>query len=189
MTCFDYSGRASHRKRFSDGMLDNDLILRELAIRPGQTVVDAGCGNGYMTMLFVQQVESAGRVYALDLNTDVFTSTFPESLPANVSVMECDMTARIPLAEASVDLVYTATVIHSLPREKVPGLACELRRVIRPGGVLAVVEMVKKDTTFGPPVWQRYSPEELQQAFPFDPVKTVAVAENFYMQLFRVQPE
>ncbi len=189
MTNYEHSESLSHRKRFSDGMLDNDLILRELAIEPGQTVVDAGCGNGYMTMLFAQQVESAGKVYALDLNIDVFTSTFPDPLPANVSVMQCDMTVNIPLVEASVDLVYTATVIHSLPREKVADLVCEVRRVIRPGGVLAVVEMAKHDTAFGPPFWQRYSSDELQQAFPFDPVKTVAVAEHFYMQLFRVQPE
>jgi len=178
--------RPAHRKRFSDGMLDNELILRELAIVPGWTVVDAGCGNGYMSMIFAEKVGASGKVYALDLNIDVFTATFTEPLPANVSVMECDMTERIPLADGCVDLVFISTVVHSIPGERIPGLAGEFGRVIRPGGALAVVEMAKRETVFGPPVWQRYSPEELQAAFPFVPVKTVDVAEHFYMQLFRV---
>ena len=178
--------KPTHRRRFSDGMLDNDLILRELGLDPGRTVVDAGCGNGYMSMLFAEQVGPSGRVYALDLNIDVFRVTFPEPLPANVSVMECDMTEHIPLADGCVDLVFISTVVHSIPRDRVPGLAGEFGRVIRPGGTLAVVEMAKRETKFGPPVWQRYSPEELQAAFPFRPVKTVDVAEHFYMQLFRV---
>ena len=80
-------GKAAHRRRFSDGMLVNGLILRELDIKPGWTVVDAGCGNGYMTMLFSDRVGPEGTVYGLDLNIDVFKSTFPGPLPANVSIM------------------------------------------------------------------------------------------------------
>lgn len=176
----------SHRRRFSDGMLDNDLIMRELAPAPGQVVVDAGCGNGYMSMHFARAVGAAGTVYALDLHTDVFTSTFPSPLPENISVVECDMTERIPLDDASVDIIFIATVVHSLPRDRVKGLAREFGRVIRPGGTLAVVEMAKRETAFGPPVWQRYSPADLQQAFPFEPIRTLDVAKHFYMQLFRV---
>ena len=179
-------GKSVHRRRFSDGMLDNGLILRELDIKPGRTVVDAGCGNGYMTMLFSDRVGPEGTVYGLDLNIDVFTSTFPGPLPANVSVMACDMTERIPLADGCADLVYISTVLHSIPRNRAPGLVREFGRVIRAGGTLAVVEMAKRETPFGPPVRQRYSPEELQEVFPFRPMKTVDVAEHFYMQLFQV---
>lgn len=176
-----------HRRRFSDGMLDNELVLRELALAPGLTVVDAGCGNGYMSMLFADRVGPDGTVYALDLHIDVFTATFPAPLPCNVALMECDMTESIPLADGCADLVYTSTVIHSIPRDKTHLLVREFERVIRPGGTLAVVEMAKREMAFGPPVWQRYSPEELQAVFPFRPLKTVDVAEHFYMQLFRME--
>ena len=176
----------SHRRRFSDGMLDNELILRELDIKPGWTVVDAGCGNGYMTMLFSDRAGVSGTVHGLDLNVDVFSATFPGPLPANVSVTECDMSQRIPLADGCADLVYTSTVIHSIPRDKVHGLVREFERVIATGGTVAVVEMSKRETAFGPPVWQRYSPKDLQETFPFRPVKTVDVAEHFYMQIFQV---
>ena len=175
----------AHRRRFTDGMLDNERILRELALGPGQVAVDAGCGNGYMTMLFSEAVGKQGRVFALDLHIDVFLTTFPGTIPANVEPVECDMAVRMPLADGSADLVYTATVVHSLRHEAVPGFSREIGRILRPGGTLAVVEFAKHETAFGPPLWQRYAPEDLQRAFPFVPVGTVPVAEHFYLQLFR----
>ena len=59
---------AQHFKRFSEGRLDDALILRTLGIGSGLTVVDGGCGNGYMAMLFRDAVGSAGTVYAVDVN-------------------------------------------------------------------------------------------------------------------------
>ncbi|MEF2230347.1 MAG: class I SAM-dependent methyltransferase [Pseudodesulfovibrio sp.] len=174
-----------HRQRFTDGMLDNDRILGELDIRRGQTVVDAGCGNGYMAMLFSRAVGPEGRVFALDLHIDVFLTTFPDGVPDNVEPVQCDMTAHFPLADASADLVYAATVVHSLRRETLPGFVLEIGRILRPGGTLAVVEFAKHETAFGPPLWQRYSPGELQDVFPFRPMGTVPVAEHFYLQRFR----
>lgn len=173
-----------HRRRFTDGMLDNERILQELHIAPGQVAVDAGCGNGYMAMLFSQAVGPSGHVFALDLHIDVFLTTFPSHIPANVQPVQCDMTERTPLADASADLVYTATVVHSLRRDALPGFVGEISRILRPGGVLAVVEFARHETAFGPPLWQRYAPEDLQRVFPLRPTGTVPVAEHFYLQMF-----
>ena len=177
--------QSAHRRRFTDGMLDNERILEELGLVPGQVAVDAGCGNGYMAMHFSEAVRGQGRVFALDLHINVFLTTFPGAIPPNIEPVECDMTAHMPLADGSVDLVYAATVVHSLKREGVQGFSREIRRVLRPGGTLAVVEFARHETAFGPPLWQRYAPEDLHRAFALDPVGTVPVAEHFYLQLFR----
>jgi tRNA A58 N-methylase Trm61 len=55
-----------HRKKFTEGLLDHELILKALNIRPGQTILDAGCGNGYMSKLFSNEVTQCGIVYALE---------------------------------------------------------------------------------------------------------------------------
>ncbi len=34
--------------KFSEGLLNDDIILEILNICPGQTILDAGCGNGYI---------------------------------------------------------------------------------------------------------------------------------------------
>ena len=62
-----------------------------------------------------------------------------------------------PLPTVAPISMYTSTVMHSIPRDKVHGLVREFERVVRPGGTLAIVEMAKRETAFGPPVWQRYS--------------------------------
>ncbi|MGB2928225.1 MAG: hypothetical protein WBB70_04855 [Desulfobacterales bacterium] len=38
-----------HRGKSSESYLNKDIILKELNIRSGQTILDAGCGNGYMS--------------------------------------------------------------------------------------------------------------------------------------------
>ncbi|QGY41070.1 methyltransferase domain-containing protein [Pseudodesulfovibrio cashew] len=178
-----------HVKRFSEGRLDDSLILKELKLSRGQTVVDGGCGSGYMSRLMARSVGPEGRVYALDVNAHYVDSLRREATEDNLEALVCDMTSTMPLTDGEADRVFISTVIHSLRREWMPGLIAELRRVLRPGGLLGVVEMAKVDTPFGPPLWQRYSPEELCAALPFEPVKTVMVAEFFYMQLFLARGE
>ncbi|WP_394708059.1 hypothetical protein [uncultured Desulfosarcina sp.] len=48
-------------RKFTEGLLDIDLIINALEIKPGQTIIDAGCGNGYMTKIFSQTVSTTGR--------------------------------------------------------------------------------------------------------------------------------
>ena len=98
------------RQRFSDGLFDIDPILNVLAISPGQTVVDAGCGNGYMTKVFAELVGPTGRVYAVDVE-QAFIDDFKEEIKtANVTTVIGDVTVGLDLPDNSVDLVYLSAV-------------------------------------------------------------------------------
>jgi ubiquinone/menaquinone biosynthesis C-methylase UbiE len=168
-------------------MLNSDLILQELNISSGQTVVDAGCGNGYMALLFSKQVEESGKVYALDINAHSIECLCDETAGKNITPMACDFAEPTSIPSASVDVVYMSTVIHSQSKNRLQGIVKEVQRLLLPGGLFAVVEIEKHETLFGPPLKQRYSPEELQAVIPFAPVKTVLVAEYFYMQVFQMR--
>ncbi|KQC06880.1 MAG: hypothetical protein APR62_07350 [Smithella sp. SDB] len=52
--------------KFSEGLLNNEKILANLDRRPGQTILDAGCGNGYMAKKFSEIVGNTRKIYALD---------------------------------------------------------------------------------------------------------------------------
>lgn len=181
-----HRSKYGHRKKFTEGLLNSNLILNELNILPGQIVIDAGCGNGYMSMLFSEQVGESGEVYALDLNTHFIESLCDEIVGLNITAMTCDIANSIPLSSSSANLLYTSTVLHSQSKEQLKRVIQEVERLLCPGGLFAVVEIEKHDTSFGPPLKQRYSPEELREAIPFAPVKTVSVAEHFYMQVFQM---
>jgi ubiquinone/menaquinone biosynthesis C-methylase UbiE len=175
---------ARHTKRFTEGMLDDRDIMRKLELCSGQTIVDAGCGNGYMSMLFSDEVGPGGLVYALDVNAQFIKEIQAEITADNIRPMVADIAQSTPLPDGCADVVYIATVLHSVGRHKLESVADEVRRLLAPGGLLGVVEIAKHATQFGPPQAQRYAPEELRAALPFTPVSLTYVAEHFYLQVF-----
>jgi ubiquinone/menaquinone biosynthesis C-methylase UbiE len=177
-----------HRRRFTEGLLNVGVILKALNIQPGQTVLDAGCGNGYMAKVFSGAVSQSGKVVALDPDTYFIEILKDETKGTNIEAIEGDTTTRTGLKGSSVDLVYLSTVLHGFSKEQIQGFNREARRLLRPGAKLAIVEIEKKETPFGPPVESRFSPEDLKEIIPLVPVETVRVGEHFYMEVFQNKP-
>lgn len=176
---------AQHVQRFTEGRLDNAAIIRELSVRPGRTVVDCGCGNGYMSMLFLDAVGPTGTVYALDANEQYIGELRAENEAPNLIPLVADLTQGAPLPDGCADVAYMSTVLHIFSRDQLGRLCAEIRRLLAPGGLFGVVEIDKRATWFGPPMAHRYSPEELRAALPFTPVAETYVADYFYLQVFR----
>jgi ubiquinone/menaquinone biosynthesis C-methylase UbiE len=174
-----------HRGKFTEGLLDNELILKALNIKPGQTILDAGCGNGYMSKLFFNVVTLSGRVYALDPDKYLIKSLKNETQVTNIETIEGDITRPTHLSESSVDLIYISTVVHAFSQQEMQGFLQEVQRIPKPDGLLAIVEIEQKETPFGPPIELRYSPEELKEKVTLSPVNKLPVSEHFYMQIFR----
>ena len=174
-----------HRRKFTEGLLDNERILKGLDIQAGQTILDAGCGNGYMSKLFSKKVTQSGKVYALDSDTYFIQVLKRETQGTNIETVAGDITRPTQLKPSSIDLIYLSTVIHAFSKSQVHGLLREVKRLLKPDGTLAIVEIVKKETPFGPPLQSRYSPEELKKIVSLVPVDTVQAGEHFYMQIFR----
>ena len=174
-----------HGGKFSEGLLDKELILNALNIQPGQKIIDAGCGNGYMSKAFADKATYSGKVYALDHDKHYLGILKRETEGTNVEAIECDITRSIPIEQASADLIYISTVIHGFSKEQLQAFLAEVKRLLKPNGVLAIVEIEKKETPFGPPLNLRFSPKELREVVPMAPLGTIQVGEHFYMQIFR----
>ena len=171
-------------RKFTEGLIDAQLIVNTLAIEPGQTIIDAGCGTGYMSKIFSKAVSSSGKVYAIDRDRYFICQLADEVRGTNVDAIEGDITDLYQLSDHSADLIYASTVIHSIPKQKVMDFVREAKRLLKPNALLAIVEIEKKETPFGPAMENRYSPEELLQSIPMVPVATVMAGEHFYMQVF-----
>jgi ubiquinone/menaquinone biosynthesis C-methylase UbiE len=176
---------SQRRGRFTEGLIDSKLVLKALEIKAGQTILDAGCGNGYMAKLFSQQVDRSGKVYALDLNPHFIEILKNEVKGTNIETIEGDITKPIMLKASSIDIIYLSTVFHVFSQPQRQGFLQEVKRLLKLKAFLAIVEIEKKETPFGPPLNLRYSPEELKKTVPLIPVNTVQVGEHFYMQIFR----
>lgn len=173
-----------HEGKFSENLLDKQIILKALDIKRGQTIVDAGCGNGYMSKAFSGPVDH-GKVYALDHDRHQIGLLEQAVRGTNIVAMECDLTQPIRIDRSSADIVYISTVLHGFSKAQVRDFLREAKRILKPEGILAVVEIEKKETPFGPPMNIRFSPEELNEIVPMIPLETVQVGDHFYMQIFR----
>ena len=173
-----------HRGKSSESFLHKEIILRELNILPGQTILDAGCGNGYMSKEFSRILNNTGKVYALDSDREVIEALRRETERTNIEAIEGDITKTTSLEASSIDLIYLSTVFHEFSEGQIQDFHKEVRRLLKPNARLAIVEIQKVDTRFGPPLDMRLSPEELKQIVTLAPLTKVKVGQYFYMQLF-----
>jgi ubiquinone/menaquinone biosynthesis C-methylase UbiE len=178
------TGTHCHRGKSSEAFLNKELILNELNIRPGQIILDAGCGNGYMSKEFSRLLNNTGRVFALDPDGEAIEKLKKETPGTNIEPIEADVATTTSLEKSSIDLIYLSTVLHGFTKDQVNGFNKEVKRLLRPKGRLAVVEIHKYNTPIGPPLVMRFSPEDLKQAINLTPKSLVDVGHYFYMQIF-----
>lgn len=103
------------------------VILDVLVPYPGATVLDLGCGDGSLTARVGARV-GAGRLLGVETNGP----WIEEARGRGVEVLEADLRERLPLEDASVDVVHSNQVIEHLAATD--HFVREIRRVLRPDG-------------------------------------------------------
>lgn len=110
-------------------------------LAPGMTVLDAGCGTGGITRGLAKAIsaERSGRLIGVDADANALEIARNEGLAGipGAELLQADVYA-LPFADASFDAVFCHGVLEHL-RRPIDGLR-ELRRVLRPGGVIGVVD-------------------------------------------------
>ncbi len=119
--------------------------LAELNLKPGMTVCDLGCGNGYYSLAMAKQVAPGGKVLAVDIQPEMLHLLELRAKEMNVQNIEpiLGTPADPKLPANSVDLLLLVDVYHefSHPVQMLAGI----RDSLKPKGLVALLEYREED--------------------------------------------
>jgi SAM-dependent methyltransferase len=122
--------------RTRDVLRRRRLVIEALDPRPGDRVLDVGCGPGFYVAEILDRVGESGAVTGLDASPAMLAITTRRVADrANATVLDGEATA-LPFAGASFDRAVSVQVLEYV-HDTAAALA-ELRRVLRPGGRVAL---------------------------------------------------
>jgi SAM-dependent methyltransferase len=119
----------------------NAMLHKFLAPRPGDVILDLGCGSGRFSVWML-----ASGAHMIGVDTGAF---FAAEARAGVDLVVGEL-RQLPFEDASVDKAYSIDVLEHLSEGGVDAMLREVARVLRPGGSLFVYTHVMQLSPFAP---------------------------------------
>jgi predicted methyltransferase len=154
-----YIARLEDPKR--DAYQKPEEVIKALSIKEGEVIADIGAGSGYFTFRLAQAVGPKGRVYAVDINPDMImrlNRRIRDLNVSNVATILCPPDDPL-LADASVNRVFLCDTWHHIAGHA--QYLALLKRMLKPGGEVIMVDFKKAKTPIGPPMEFRIDRDDL----------------------------
>lgn len=163
-------------------------VMEALDVKAGEVIADIGAGSGYFTIRLAHHVGPTGRVYAVDVSPDMI-----RHLQARIRDAKLQNVTPIlappddPLLPQAVDRFVVVDVWHHI--ENQAGYLATMKKLLKPGGQVVMIDFHKRDIPVGPPAGMKIAREDLlkqMQANGFRLVKEHTFLPYQYFLVFAV---
>ena len=124
------------------------MTVDQALIKPGDSVLDVGCGTGEVTILAKTRAQN-GNVYGIDPAPEMIAVARKKAARKGLDIdFRVGVIEALPFADSSIDVVTSSLMMHHLPEDlKTRGLA-EVYRIIKPGGRLLIADFERPTGSF-----------------------------------------
>jgi arsenite methyltransferase len=136
-------------------------VLSALNIKPGEVIADIGAGTGYFTFRLAHFVGEKGKVYAVDVSSDMIrhiNRRIRETNAANVVSILAELDDPL-LPDRSVNRFFICDVWHHVENQS--KYLSLMKKMLKPGGEVVMIDFNKKEMPFGPPPQMKIAREDL----------------------------
>ena len=160
--------------------------LKKFNLGDSGTLLDLGCGIGYFTIP-AASIISNGNVIGIDIMTEILDIAREKA--GDISNIEFKKSEEyaFPVEDKSVDYVLGCNVVHEI--EDKARFFNEIKRVLRKGGYIYVIDWKKEEMENGPSINERVSKEEMKnlvKSLNFTFSEEVNINEDHYGLIFRL---
>jgi ubiquinone/menaquinone biosynthesis C-methylase UbiE len=127
-----------------------ERLLELAGVQRGQSVLDIGCGTGTLAIAATAHVGPTGSVVGIDASPQMVARAMRKAARAGApATFQLAVAEQLPLPDARFDVVLSTLMFHHLPRKTREQCANEIRRVLKPGGRVFVVDFGKPQNRRG----------------------------------------
>ena len=158
------------------------LMLANLDARPGMTVCDMGCGNGFYTLKLARMVGADGRVYGVDIQPQMLVMLNERAVEQEVAnitpVLGTLFDPRLPKDE--IDLVLLVDVYHEFSHPE--HMLQAMRDALSPEGRIVLLEYRGEDPEVPIKPLHKMTKEQIMKEYPANGFKLVKEFEKLPWQ-------
>jgi ubiquinone/menaquinone biosynthesis C-methylase UbiE len=118
-----------------------ETIVRLASLKPGEDVLDIGCGTGTLAITAARHVGATGPVTGIDASPSMIARANRKAKKAGVrATFQVAVAEDLPFPDRRFDVVFSTLMLHHLPRKTRQECAKEIERVLKGGGRVVAVD-------------------------------------------------